>query len=597
MDIVIGKTKPVGVLPQYKKKKQYRDVEVWTKEPQKDSDHCFTYVCNDRLYVLWGSVYEQEETNPAELAAEIYLRGGEHDLFDIDGEFIFAEIVSAEEMTLMQCNYGMQDIYYRSYDGNIVFTTEPGLLFRDYTENDIDEESVADFLLYGKMIGENTLSQKVKSIGRGQEIQIKGHDIQVIRNHMMRSEPVKEDWSIDEVTDELSELYMQSVWRRAEKIVDKSVLFLSGGQDSRLLLAAFNALFEKKVSCVSFGQFGAEEIRCAETASEIHGNPFQAIYLRPVDFLSYAKEYVGMTAGMDLFPQGNVLYVLNRLKGFSAVFPGSNLTDIFMHASFGREYLSSDMDKYDGNFSDYAQSHLSQLRLKGINAEHFNVLRKNSSVLQNNHLKSDTEHYNGYKLSETISAFLANSDAEHSIAFRTNVVPGKFMDVVDPASDKKFCKALMQVPIKYRLTDEIHLRMLKKIDPAYLTPLYNNTNLSLQFAPKYWPEASALELQREQLYERVMKEYNMTHEDKIYYPYYYSDFNGYTRYDTAWIGLMDSLLLDSDSFIYQRWLDMKAVKNMLEQHRESKGNYRKELILIASLEMFFRLFLKGGGTR
>lgn len=597
MDIIIGKTKPVGVLQQYKKVKQYKDVEVWAKEPQRDSNHCFTYICNDKLYVLWGSIYEQENINPAEFAAGIYLECGEHGLFDIDGEFIFAEIVSAREMILMQCNYGMQDIYYRFYDGDVVFTTEPGLLFRDYTENDIDEESVADFLLYGKIIGENTFSQKVKSVGRGQEIQIKDHDIKVIRNHMMQSEAVKEDWSIDEITDELSELYLQSVWKRAEKIVDKSVIFLSGGQDSRLLLAAFNKLFDKKVSCVSFGQFGAEEIRCAEAASEIHENPFQAIYLKPADFISYAKEYVEMTAGMDLFPQGNVLYALNRLKGFSTVFPGSDLTDIFMHASFGREYLSSDLDEYNGDFSDYAQSHLSQLRLKGIEAERFNVLRKNSNLLQYNHLKSDAEHYNGYKLSEMVSAFLANSDAEHSIAFRTNVVPGKFMDVVDPASDKKFCRALMQIPIKYRLTDEIHFRMLKRIDPAYLIPLYNNTNLSLQFAPKYWQEASVIEMQREQLYEKVMKEYNVTHEDKIYYPYYYSDFNGYTRYDAAWIELMDSLLLDSDSFIYQKWLDMRAVKNMLEQHRESKGNYRKELILIASLEMFFRLFLKSGGTR
>lgn len=591
MDIVIGKIEPVGVLPQYKKIKQYKDVEVWAKEPQRSSNHCFTYICNDRLYVLWGSVYEQEGVNPAELAAGIYLKSGERDLFDIDGEFIFAEITSSKEMTLMQCNYGMQDIYYRFFGESVVFTTEPSLLFRDYSEADIDEESVADFLLYGKMIGENTLSKRVKSIGRGQEIRIKDQKAEVYRNHMMLSEPVKEDWSIDEVVEELSDIYLQSVWKRAEKLVDKSVIFLSGGQDSRLLLAAFNALFDRKVSCVSFGQFGAEEIRCAETAAEVHDNPFQKIYLKPADFIRYASKYVEMTAGMDLFPQGNVLYVLDRLKGFSTVFPGSDLTDIFMHASFGREYLSSDLDEYEGEFSDYVQTHLSQLRLKGIDAEQLIALRRNDNVLQNNHLNSDAEHYNGHKLSETISAFLANSDAEHSITFRTNVLPGEYMDAVDPSSDKKFCKALMQIPIKYRLTDEIHLRMLKKIDPAYLTPLYNNTNLSLQFAPKFWQAGSALEKQREQLYEQVMKEYNPTHEDKIYYPYYYSDFNGYTRYDAAWIQLMDGVLLDSDSFVYQKWLNMNVVNNMLEEHRESKKNHRKELIIIASLEMFFRRFL------
>lgn len=597
MDIFIGNTEKVGVLQQYRKFQQFKDVEVWTKEPQSDKNHCFSYICDDKLYILWGSIYEQTNVNPAELAAEIYLNGGEKELFELDGEFIFAEIVFAKEMTLMQCNYGMQDIYYRFFNEDVMFATEPDIFFRDYTEDDIDEGSVADFLLYGKMIGENTLSNKVKSVGRGQEIRIKNRNIKLIRNHMMLSEPVKEDWSIDEITEELSDLYLQSVWKKADKLVDKSVIFLSGGQDSRLLLAAFNALFDKKISCVSFGQFGSEEIKCAETTAEIHGNPFQPIYLEPKDFILHASEYVKMTAGMDLFPQGNVLYVLNRLKGFTTVFPGSDLTDIFMHASFGREYLSSDLDEFEGDFSDYAQTHLFQLRLKGIEAERFIALRKNDNILSYNHLNSDAEHYNGHKLSETISAFLANSDAEHSIAFRTNVAPGKYMDAVDPSSDKKFCKALMQIPIKYRMTDEIHLRMLQKIDSAYLKPLYNNTNLSLQFAPKYWSEASALEAQREKLYERVMKEYNPTHEDKIYYPYYYSDFNGYTRYDAAWVKLMDSLLLDSDSYIYEKWLDMSAVKRMLGEHRECKTNYRKELILIASLELFFRVFLNGGGVR
>ena len=62
-------------------------------------------------------MYEQPNLNPAELAVDTYCRGGEKALFDIDGEFVFIEVGSDSRITIRQCNYSMQDIYYRKYDG------------------------------------------------------------------------------------------------------------------------------------------------------------------------------------------------------------------------------------------------------------------------------------------------------------------------------------------------------------------------------------------------------------------------------------------------------------------------------------------------
>lgn len=591
MDIFIGKEKYVGTLQGYKKERVFRDVELWTKEPYSDVGHYYDYIELDCLYAIWGSMYEQTQVNPAKIAAEAFNDGGKDRVFALDGDFIFFAIQDKCHMTVFQSNNGMQDIYYRRYDGSYAFGTEPSIFFHDYKEEDIDEASVADFIRYGKMLGESTFSKRVRSLSRGQSLAVDGADAKKNIDKLLLQGHDKEDRSIDEIVDELCEVYLQSVYKRLNGKIADTTLFLSGGMDSRLLLAMCNELFRDKVACLSYGQMYSEEVNCARQTASIAGNPHEVFSVEPGDFLKYIDEYENLTAGMDLIPQSVFLHVLKSCKARKYGVPGSDLTDLFLHGASQRNYLSEDILSYEGNFSDYLVTHYESARLVGMPKERLDNIRKSDSVLEEDHLKEEASKYDSYPASDVFLAFMNNTDGAHAIAWRTNITPGKYMNVMDPSADKKFAECLRQIPIAYRRTDELHMRMIRRISPAYLKPLYNNTNLSLQFGTKYWKESVKIEAQREALYEKVMKEYNPAHEDKIYYPYYYSDFNGYTRYDEDWIRMMDDLLGNRESYIYSKWLDYDAVSGMIKKHRVSEANYRKELILLCTVELFFRKFL------
>lgn len=591
MDIFIGREENVGLLSGYTKARVYKGLTLWYKEPLKGICHYHDYVVDGKLYVVWGTVYEQPGRNPAELAADVYNTMGEENLFLLDGEFVFFLFGSDTEIMVIQCNYNMQDLYYRCYDGIYSITSDSELLFKDYCEKDIDESSVLDYLSYGKPVGGNTFSKNVKSLSRGQKLVINGSDTEASYAYLMNYVVGMEDYGIEQITNELYETYLDSVYKRSRGKVDESVIFLSGGLDSRLLLAAFNELYDKKITCISFGQPGSGEVNCARQVASVFDNPHIVKELQPHDFIDFAARYSEMTVGMDLFPQSYIFNIIKELQDFRYMYPGSNLTDIFFHAGVHRQYLKEDITTFEGNFSDYLATHLQNARMWAIDRELLGRICKKNVVFSDSNLMKDAKKYDGYKTAEIYTAYINNNDAAHSIAYRTNTVPGRFINCIDPSGDKKFCALLRRLPIEIRMTDELHTRLISKASPRYLTPLYPNINLPVQAPVKYWGESIQMEQQRERLFEKIMKEYNICHEDKIYYPYYYSDFNGYSRYDKDWISYIDAMLLDKDSYIY-RWFDFDEISKMLKEHRDCSANYRSALVYIVSLEQFFRVYLR-----
>lgn len=588
MELFIGRAGNAEKLQGYIKKNIFDGLEIWIKNIHEDRCHYYEIQDDKALYLVWGSFYSAQDRNMASEAVGAYGRGGENGVFEIDGDFTFVKMTSAKDIVILQSHYAGMNLYYRQYDGQYTFCTDASVLLNDYCENDVDERSVYDYLLYGSMVGGNTFSKRVKVLVRGQELILSNNRIRVENRHMITFDSAYKEIGIDEAVDRLTDKYLKAVYKRSRGRIQKSTMFLSGGKDSRLLLSAFSNLYDDKIACILFGQFGADEVNNASLVASIRNNPHRVVNLNPEDHIKYAEEYIKTSIGMDWFPQSYVLSVLKQGFEYTDIYPGSNITDICFHSKYTNEHIAG----YNGTLTDYMREHHADARMTGFQRDILagvckDEIKKNGI---DDHLVEDTAKYMG-RPEDIYVGYLNNTNGAYQICFRTCVFPGKFMDQFDPASDKEFVKEICHLPIEYRLTDEIHVRMIEKINPEYLRPVYNDYKIPMQSSKEDIKRAAEIERQRALLYEELMKKYNPVHKQKIYYPHDYADFNGYMKYDVAWIAYMDKLLMDKHSYVYERFVEYDKIVQMLEEHRNSVRNWKKELILLASLEQFFRIFL------
>lgn len=588
MELYIGKNvcEPDG----YKKRISFKSFEVWTKFLSNERGHYYDAVLDDVLYAVFGDLYKIEGCdNPAEICARACMDGGLDEVFDVDGDFIFIKIVEENEITILQSNYGGPNFYYKLSGKDMAFSTNASLLMDDFSETDIDDRSVCDYLLYGSMIGGNTFSKRVKALLRGQSLSVKNGNIEVKNQRVIRFDSEYNSLDEDEIINILVEKYLNAVDKRARGKIKESAMFLSGGKDSRLTLSAHSKLFEDKISCISFGQFGNDETRNAGITASINENPFILVNLSPDEYIKNAARYIEESIGMDWFPQSYVISVLDRVDGFKYLFTGSNLSDICFHSKYMDEHIGT----FIGSFTEYMRQFHSKARMNGFSKEKLRWIcgEKSDGLHELDHLDEDTAKYDG-KPEDIFVGYLNNTNGANQISFRTNVFAGKYMDVYDPSQDKEYIEAICHLPLSMRLSDTIHVKMIQNINPDYLKPVYNDYKIPMQ-ETRLYERAAAIEAQREQLYIQMMREWNPNHKDKFYYPHDYADFNGFMKYDASWIAYMDDMLLDRDAVIYKRYFVFEKVEQMLLEHRADVRNWKKELILLASLEQFFRIYCRG----
>lgn len=506
----------------------------------------------------------------------------------MDGDFIFVRISTEGEITVLQANYGGPNLYYRLSGSKISLSTDASLLMYDFSEADMDDRSVCDYLLYGSMIGGNTFSRSVKALLRGQSLIFKNGKIEVKNQRIICFDSEYRTLDEDEVINILTEKYLKAVEKRAKGKVKESAMFLSGGKDSRLLLSAYSKLFDDKITCISFGQFGSDETRNAAITASINNNPFILINLSPDEYIKNAGRYIRDSIGMDWFPQSYVLSVLDRVEGFQNLFTGSNLSDICFHS----KYMDENIGTFIGNLTEYMRQFHSLARMTGFSREKLRWIcgEKGDGFYNLDHLEEDTYKYEG-KPENIFVGYLNNTNGANQISFRTNVFAGKYMDVYDPSQDKEYMKAICHLPLSMRLSDAIHIKMIRKINPDYLKPVYNDYKIPMQEYGLYG-KAAAIEAQREQLYIQMMRDWNPNHKDKFYYTHDYADFNGFMKYDDSWVSYMNDMLLDRDAVIYKKYFVYERVEQMLYEHRNDVRNWKKELILLTSLEQFLRIYCR-----
>ena len=375
--------------------------------------------------------------------------------------------------------------------------------------------------------------------------------------------------------------------------MDEIAVFLSGGMDSRYVLAGMNnILSDAKAVCYSFGQPLSDEVDVARKVALMGDNKFNVISLLPEHHLIDAKEYISMTCGTDMLAQS---YIISAAKEIRNLGQTAFVTGSFIECHIGGTFLPEDAIEYTGKFSKYIISNMGKVKCELFKEEELeeicnsNEYRKFFADNKSN-LEVEAKKFDEWKVKDIIQSFIIDN-RDKRLVLNREIVPSKYLDYINPNFDKEFLDLASKIPAEERYQRKFYREAFVSNYPEYSNIVYNNTGLPISAPIRYWSQGTQSEVQKEILYANVQREMN-ENKHEFYYPHYYSDFDGYSRYNEMWKEFFMETLFSRETYLVGKIIRRDCIEKMYYDHISGKANYRKKLLNLASLELFFKTMIR-----
>lgn len=550
---------------------------------------------NSLLYI--GEIFDKKLKSSVNIAKEIfdkYCESGVKGVSAWDVVLTFFFFSNEKGLEIISDKHGVNKIYYNN-DEHFIFSNRIDLLLQNYSEADIDYSSIYDFLNYGTLLGNRTFSKSVKLLNGGYRLRHFNGENKLTKYYQFHYKSGDINYEKDKLMEELAVAYSNALKKRMEYSQEKGkdiCIFASGGLDSRFLISFCNNVSKTPIDCFTFSQKSSSEAKIAKEVCDLGNNNYKEFTLTPYDFIKNSMSYIRKTGGMDMCPQSYIIDIAKDIAKDKALF----LTGFSLDALIGGTFINDLAIESNQIFSEFISGNRSVIKMELFTENEFKKMcidgvYKSIFDDDSSNLTIEAKKYDDYRVEEIIQPFGIDSRAKRTVMLR-DMVPSEFLGVSYPSLDDEVLKVISKIPSKYRHNHIFYREFLMKFVPEYCQIRYNNTNLPVTFPINSWKEGSNLEYKREKMYEKYMKEIYEEHgEVKYYYDHYYSDFNGYSRYDKDWKNLFKKYLLSKDSYISNKFFKREVIQKYYDDHKKLESNNRKKLLFLLSLELFFRVFL------
>jgi len=210
------------------------------------------------------------EPDGAKKLLSAYLESGPDCLQDVEGNFSVAWWDNkSRRLTIGTDKIGQNLLFYGKHNGNFVFGSYiTQLLASQLLTKELDLEGFADLLACEFVLGERTLFRDIRIIGPATYLVIEGEE--VTAKQYWRIDEIDSDRGYDdEYIDELDTVWRLAV-RRSMRPGSESTIGLTGGVDSRMILAAAAAQ-ELPLFSYTGGLPDSTDVLLARQAAELTG--------------------------------------------------------------------------------------------------------------------------------------------------------------------------------------------------------------------------------------------------------------------------------------------------------------------------------------
>lgn len=516
-----------------------------------------------------------------EFLIKTYLEGGCEALGYLNGGVcaaIWEEDV--QRLSLVTDFLGLRPLFYLSQPGRLAFASEiKALLALGWIKPAINEEALAEWLAFEVLDGDRTLFKDIKRLPPGSILKFEKGQIRVYPYASLFYSEGFSDWSEAQWVEAFIETLIQSLQRRLND-TQGYVLPLSGGLDSRLLLALLSSNLKRKLPLVTYGDRSSRDVERARKMGKEVSYPHQILFLDGEYPKEFARACIERTEGFL-----NVIdshgWVLNSLPRSYQVLVLGNGADLFLNtaeASYSPEVRA---------FSDPLEAYLASINdlFKLSEWEHWftagfiNRFRD----LPRQRIEEEIAQTPGSSLSLKLDTHRLLFYEVDYVLQGLSVIRPRF-EYTEPFLDRELVNLMLSLPPGLRAK-----RRLEKMALVHVSPQLARVKGGPLYRPNF------MEVAYDQFKRRIRwgsKRLNITKDAHLEPPSStFANLHHLLRLkaNRQWI---ENILLKS-SFLERGWFRPQAVQQAIDEHMQGIRNHTRHLGAMITIEMVAQRFIEG----
>jgi asparagine synthase (glutamine-hydrolysing) len=521
--------------------------------------------------------------NDAEFILHLYEEKGEGFAFELNGQFAIAIWDQRQQTLILAKDFlGLVPLYYAQFNGHFLFASGVRAILSDQTlPRTVDLIAIAQYLTFDHLLDDRTLLEAVKVLPAGTILTFRQGQLRIKpywKPHYFETSHIRSE---QEYIDGLIDLLRQAVFRQLPGDLSAGFL-LSGGLDSRVLLAFFNELTTNdEFHTFTFGVPGCDDARYARQASSLTRASHHFYELKPDYLLSRVEEGVSLTDGLQNCVHMHTLATLEKVAETAGLIYKGFMGDALMGYGQSRAHLVNIHP--DAIAECQLQIHEDQGLLL------FTIVQVDDLLCEDKGFQVNGLTLEGYRNALLESGSHLPVDQRHYFDIRYRV-PRMTLNGVDlvrsrtwvrlPFCDRDLVEYILTVPAGYRFERYLMEKAFIQAFPGLAKVPYTSTGL-----PLYTGMRSAL-MQGDHHLRWYLRNHGLTWvpvKRKIEY----ADYNGWMRTILrTWVEgiLLNKVTLDRGYF------KPEAVRELVSEHMNGANNAAKLGVLI-SLELWHRMFI------
>jgi len=571
---------------------------IFNPEPQpifdKEKSLCIffdgkIYGYQDQLEALKKKGYVFHYQNDSEFCLNSYKEYGKNFIKQLNGSFVFIlHDFTNEKTILVNDRYGHNIHYYALYNDKFFFAPEIKAILQDRTFTKVlNDDAVAEFFVFGEFWDNKTFFQGINTLSPATILTYDGHHLSKETYWEFRYE-TDHCSTQDEFVDELIKTYKKAIKIRMKDHLRHGIT-LSGGLDSRTLLAGMALEKRKEVTTCTFGARDCDEVKVAQKVSKkAQVKNHVTLETSPDIIIKNAKHDVWFNEGRNYIGNSFAYPLLSLVKDdIDVIFDGYALD-----LTFGGGYLKNEI-----------LTCKSEKELRGIL---FNIFFK-KRIFQDTELSKlfTPDYYQKIKdvpeqsftieFNKVKNKNLSNKSDQIFINTRVtwmqigDVPVRDIIETSHPTADNDFIDVILKIPPEWRYNHHLYRKFLKNLSPELAKLPYNRTMVRADAPLVFW----RMGLYYLYMKELIKKKTFTFSKGKIFFPNkrHYANFDEWFRSDKQWQSFFRDLLLNENR-ASKKYLNQDYLKQLFEEQITGRKNNAMKLMYLATFELFIRIFFE-----
>jgi asparagine synthase (glutamine-hydrolysing) len=562
---------------------------IWNPEPQpifnEDRSACIFF--DGKIYGYEAELDDLRKKhkiaigNDAEFCLHSYEEKGTKFINELNGNFVLAiQDFKNAKIIIANDRIAFRTHYYASFDKTFIFAPEPKAILKyPGFKKELNEEAVAEFFAIGENWGEKTFFKGINVMGPATIITISGSGVTKENYWRLTYEPDYER-SEDQFVDDLIRTLRNAVKIRMKDPLRYGVS-LSGGLDSRTVIAAMPQEQRARLTACTFGQDNCDEIKCArKAAKKAKVKEHIVLDVKPEEIVNDAEMDVRITDGRLLLAMA---FVHEKYKKYGEKVDVM-LDGYALDLTLGGFHLTK--EKMECKTKEELRSVLWKRYSSGT-TELSNLLTPDLFERVKDFWPATFES----EFSGTISKHPGN--IAHELSMRTHVTwmhigdvaPRAYLEISHPTSDPEFVDVWRRVPPEIRINHYLYRKFLKKLSPEMASVPYQYSMIRPSAPLFLWKLGFNYFMGKQLIARKLLR----ASKGRIRF----RDKHGYVNYDEwfqtndNWRDFFRKIIMEKDDGL-EGILNQKYAETLLEKQLKGEGSYSKQLMNIATFKIFYR---------